>query len=282
MPAPPEVPDRPRPIGVEKVLPDLEAEHVAHADGHVAVAGEVIVDLQRVADRAQPGQADVPGAAVEDRVGDIAHRVRYQQLLGKAQDKAADPLLRPDGIADARVDLRGDIVVFHDGARDQLGKKGDIEEELRKAPGAVCRIPVAVDHIGQALEGVKGNADRQDDPRRGQAQILQDEIRILEHRQQPQVQDHCRRQRRPALPAPHQQAPCQIVNEHREQEQRDIIELPEGIKDEAGQRQDRVLPPQIPPQSIQKEHGRQKGKQENGRRKNHAPRSFPENRSILS
>ncbi len=126
MPAPPEVPQGEGGVGVAEVFRDGEAEHLPQADGHVAVGAEIVVDLQRVADRAQPGQTPVPRPAGEYRVGDPAHRVGDQQLLAKAPDEAAQPLLRGEEIRLPRLDLGGEVVIFHDGAGDELGEEGQI------------------------------------------------------------------------------------------------------------------------------------------------------------
>ena len=55
VPAPPEVLDAARQIGVVEVFREMEAEHLADADGHRAVAGEVEEQLQRVGAAANPG-----------------------------------------------------------------------------------------------------------------------------------------------------------------------------------------------------------------------------------
>ena len=54
MPAPPEFRDAARQIGVLEVLRKPESKNPAKADGHVAVAREIIVDLQGERNRAQP------------------------------------------------------------------------------------------------------------------------------------------------------------------------------------------------------------------------------------
>ena len=54
MPTPPEFRDAAGQIGVPKVLREPEAENPAKADGHVAIAGKIIVNLQGERNRAQP------------------------------------------------------------------------------------------------------------------------------------------------------------------------------------------------------------------------------------
>ena len=57
VPAPPELLHRVGDVRLAEVLREAEAEHPAEPDRHVRVAGEVEVDLQRVADDPEPGVA---------------------------------------------------------------------------------------------------------------------------------------------------------------------------------------------------------------------------------
>ena len=55
VPAPPKILDAVRQIGMVEVLWKMETEHLANANGHCAVAGEVEEQLQRVGAAADPG-----------------------------------------------------------------------------------------------------------------------------------------------------------------------------------------------------------------------------------
>ena len=72
MPAAPELAHGLRDVGEVEVLEELEAEHLAEPDRHVRVAREVEVDLQRVADDAEPGER-----GVESSSGPAQHWVSY-------------------------------------------------------------------------------------------------------------------------------------------------------------------------------------------------------------
>src|SRR5262245_6500339 len=76
VPPAPEVLDRLGDIRIVEVLEDSESEHPAEPDGHVRVAGEVEVDLERVADDAQPRHPSTRWRRRqrEDPVGDLAER----------------------------------------------------------------------------------------------------------------------------------------------------------------------------------------------------------------
>src|SRR6266850_8256669 len=54
VPPSPEVGDGRRDVGPPEVLGEPKPEHPAEADRHVRVAGEIEIDLQRVADEAEP------------------------------------------------------------------------------------------------------------------------------------------------------------------------------------------------------------------------------------
>ena len=54
VPAPPEIPDGLRGVGKIEIFDEREAEHFAQPDRHVRVAGEIEIDLQRVATDAEP------------------------------------------------------------------------------------------------------------------------------------------------------------------------------------------------------------------------------------
>jgi len=60
----------------------MEAADPAQAQGHVRIAAEVEVDLQRVAQRREPGSLHRQCfAAREERVGDAGERIGEQHLL---------------------------------------------------------------------------------------------------------------------------------------------------------------------------------------------------------
>ena len=124
MPSSPEIADGHGGIGVPEVFKNGKAEHMPHTDGHIAVSAEVIIDLERIAYSAEPHQTPVRTAgkavqvAVENGVCDISDGVRDQYFLGETHNKA--PYARCGLLcgADAAVYLKGDVVVFDDGAGD--------------------------------------------------------------------------------------------------------------------------------------------------------------------
>ena len=73
----------------------------------------------------------------------------------------------------AAVNLSGHIVVFDDGSGDELGEEGDVQNQLAQAAGTRVWVPVDVNHVAQALEGVKGDANGQRNAKQGQVQAGQ-------------------------------------------------------------------------------------------------------------
>ena len=125
MPAAPELLDGGRGVRIIEVFAEMEAEHASETDGHIAVAGKIEVDLQRVANGARPScqHADLSGRQREHGIRHLTERVRQQQLFAQTADKPADAecgLLRSGAAA---VDLLFDVMVLDDRTCNKLWKK---------------------------------------------------------------------------------------------------------------------------------------------------------------
>ena len=59
MPTAPKIPQRERGVRVQEILFGCKTEDLSQADGHIAVAGKIEIDLQAVAHSADPGKADI-------------------------------------------------------------------------------------------------------------------------------------------------------------------------------------------------------------------------------
>ena len=132
VPAAPELLDGGRGVRIIEVFAEMEAEHASETDGHIAVAGKIEVDLQRVANGARPScqHADLSGRQREHGIRHLTERVRQQQLFAQTADKPADAecgLLRSGAAA---VDLLLDVMVFDDRPGDQLREKRDVQQHL--------------------------------------------------------------------------------------------------------------------------------------------------------
>lgn len=153
-----------------KVFRELKAKHAPQADSHVGIAGEIIIDLQRVADAAQPGQGGgqtVPRA--ESGVGDQGQLIAQQHLLAKPGEKAAYTGGKQSPALPGGLQLVGHRFVLDDRPGDQLGKKGDVQADGQKAALGLLSAAGNVDDVAQRLKGEEGNADGQSDGGNGRA-----------------------------------------------------------------------------------------------------------------
>jgi len=258
VPPPPEFGDGPGDVGVIEVLQEVEAEHLAKADGHVGVAGEIVVDLQGVAQGAQPGEGG--GQAVPLAKGPVGHHrqlVGEEHLLAQTHDKPAAPggEVRPDLFA--VVDLLGHCLILDDGAGDELGEKGDVKPHLQGRALHLPPVPVDVQHIAQGLEGKEGDADGQlntgNDKGRPQAvQNTQCKRQVFKYKQDTKIHrqgGHKRGRAGPSRPLAgiHPQAEA-VIGQDGAQHDQYKPGLPPGIEAQGGQQQKHVLPLPPPPQ----------------------------------
>ena len=167
MPPPPQVGQRVGGKGIIEVLQEVKSKHPAQTDGHVGIAGEVVVQLEDVSHRSQPGKGG--GQSVSRHtvgpVGDDGQLIGQQHLLAQAYNKPGAaggevlPALLPV------VDLVGHRLIFDDGAGNKLGKERDVQSHLQRGTLHLSPVPMDVQHIAEGLEGKEGNADGQFDYR---------------------------------------------------------------------------------------------------------------------
>ena len=250
MPAPPEVRDGNRQIGAVEVLQKVEAEHTTHADGHVAVPGEVEVNLQGVGQGPQPGHGGGGRVGVEGAVGHQGHGVGQDALLPKAHDQAGHAVaeVRPGG--DAVVNLQGHGLIADDRPGDELGEEGHVQPHIQHAALGGGFAPVDVDDVAHGLEGVEGDADGQGQlyRRHRQAhepQILAHKAQIFKDEQTGQVERHRPDERRPAAGLVRAHLPAQQpVDQDGQHQQQHIHRLPPGVEEQGDQQQQRISVPQ--------------------------------------
>ena len=163
VPAPPEVCNAVGDVRVVEVLLVLEAEHAAEADGHVGVGGEIEVDLERVAQDAEPGAEDgqVREVSVEERGGDFTGDVREDSLLEQTHEKAQNTFPNLFSMQGPLADLRLDVHVFDDRSGDELREHADVEQQVAEVLLHRSLVPVDIDDVRDGLERVERDADGQ-------------------------------------------------------------------------------------------------------------------------
>jgi len=163
VPPAPELLDGPGNIGIIEVFHELEPEHVPKADGHVRVAGKIEINLQGVAQDAEPGHRGGKefGRNGEDLVRRQGYHIGDEHLFAQPDDEPAYPFGKPLHAHGSVEQLVRDILIPDDGAGHELGKQRDIQGRRRQ--GALGRRlpPVNVHDVGNAVEREKRNADGQ-------------------------------------------------------------------------------------------------------------------------
>ena len=198
VPAPPELGDGARDIGVVEVPRKLKAQHPAQAHGHVGVAGEIEVDLQGEGDHAQPGarRGELRGGQSLVGVPELPQIVGQQYFLAQTYREGLYAGGKPLHRVVPVVDLISQLLILDDRPGDELGEQGDEGAEIDEIPLDRCVTPVDVDGIGHGLEGVERDADGQAQAQNGHegqpngGQAPGDKVPVLEKEKQRQVEYH--------------------------------------------------------------------------------------------
>ena len=208
VPAAPEIGRAAGHIGMVEILGVVEAKHPAHADGHVGVAGEIEVDLHGKSEQPKPGasRANLREVAIEpglhEERGHIGDADLFEEPLRKPAQPAPGAIPRMDTV----IDLGRNLGVSDNRAGDELVKEAHKEQELERRAGGGDLAAIDIDHIGNGLKGVEGDADRQRDLRHGERygqhgiEGLGDEPAIFEGAQKPEIDGQAGDERGLGLP----------------------------------------------------------------------------------
>ena len=238
----------------------MQAQHLAHADGHVGIRAEVQIDLHHEGRHADPGaqhghllqRAEVlgkkagiarRGVGQQQRVHQCAAGVGKQGLFGEADAEA------PDAVGELFAAVTGDeeflrnAVVAHDGPGDALVKQRGIQQHVPVFLFGGCIPPVHVRHIGQQLEGIKRDADGQGDARDKighRSEQRAEQPRIFEKADQPEVDR--RRQDQPQLSLVLRRRLCDAqgaepVRQGHPHQKQHVFRLSPGIEDQGEHQQ---------------------------------------------
>ena len=215
MPPGPKVRGIPGQVREAEVLHQIDAQEPGGAPGDVGVAGEIPVDLKGEGDHAQDGPvAGKNGAGGEGIVGQHGAVVGHEDLFEEAYQHQAEAVLQVGGLKAAiGLQLGDELVAPLDGPRNQLREKGVEDRKGDEVAAGRSRSPVNIEDIAQGLEGVKGDAHRQDDLQQHRAGLearsrkqrpgrLDEEAEILEKSQDGETETDAEDQKILASPLP--------------------------------------------------------------------------------
>ena len=203
MPAPPEVRHGAGKIRIVEILREREAEHPPEADGHVAVARKVKINLQQITHGPEPRTEHrcVPGGGHQ-----LAQHIGKQDLFAQTDGKAPRACTDVLEAEAPRVQLGLDIGIADDRPGDELREQADERGERREVPLRPDVPAVDVDGVAHGLERIKADAKRQAHAcqRQGKAEQAvhrrQEEVGVFEKAEQPEIQKDGDRQRQLCCP----------------------------------------------------------------------------------
>lgn len=198
MPSSPKFRYASREVGLAEIHHQLDAEHATDSSGYVTVTGEVTVNLQGKHAQAEEQKATVLGAGRVEGLLRVrsCDAIANDNLLEESEKAKEDAFAKGTPLEGPLLfNLRQETFRSFDWAGHKLR---EIAYEKRKVNGVFARThasSVDIDGIGQGLEGIKGDADRQYDfqggtvapiPTQGADQVAErpdKEIEVLENPQ---------------------------------------------------------------------------------------------------
>ena len=250
VPAGPELGDALRDVGLVEVLRKTKAHHQGQAQGHMAVAREVEVQLQGRDHQAEPGIAQLQGAFADEQHVDRRQLVGDQHFHDETEHEPAHAQRKQLQRMGTLAQLWGQLAVAQDRpgnqVREQCNERGKVDEVV----GRRGVLAVNVDDVAQGMEHIEGDAQRQENRLQGKGidaqrceqggQHFGAEVGVLEVAQGRQVADDADPQqtKRPAFVAgiqaclDAQAEPVVPVGDGDEQQQK--VRAPPGVEDVAG------------------------------------------------
>ena len=218
MPAVPVFLDIPGEVGQIEVFRQPDTHALGDADGDIDAAGEVAVELESIE---QHGNEHISAVVIHEDFAQLCgHLLAVDQgQNGYHQPVGDDHLLEiapqnphealgyiPALKAVGFVQGLGQVAVAADGALDHLGEEGDEEGQLEDVILGLLLATVYIDDVAHGLEGVEGDAHGHDHVHQSQLtfageeiiNIGNDEIGILRHGQDAQIQNQAPQQDVPA------------------------------------------------------------------------------------
>ena len=266
VPAAPEVGDAGGEIGCAEVLHEFDAEEAGAAHGDVGVAGEVAVDLDGEEEGSdEECQCALLSGCLPDNIHGEGAGVCHNHLLAEAPEHLAQAIDSPIIIKGTRAKhLRQEVGGALDGSCHELREEADVGEEGRGIAGGGEAAAIDVDGIAEGLEGVEGDAHREDEVEgegvgveatgaEQSREVRGEEVEVFEESEDAQVEaDVGSREgaapRLPAFTALDGQA-ADVAGSSRQGYEQQETPVPPAVEDVAGQDDEGVLPSQVTAES---------------------------------
>ena len=280
MPPPPIFADRAGKIGVVEVFRQGNAEEFPDADGHIAVAGEVKIQLHHIRRVAQHKNRcrQRGGGHRCDLCVDQRQLISDDGLFGKAQhqplDAVAEAVRRNAARLPAGVKLRGLLPIADNGAGRPVAEE---RKKHREPEGAffggdapcrdICTVADGREHI-KADTQRQGRGQHRHKARRKSVYRFSRKARIFKDAQHRQIEQHQRRQQRAFVGQPPQRQPAQPVDAGQQHQNGRALQPRPGKKQQAERAQHRIAQP-FGAEPVDRQRQRQKNKQKLHRGKCH-------------
>ena len=179
-----------------EVFREGKAKHCAEADCHIGIARKIIINLQCIIQRAEPGQrcADSGRSQPKNFIGTGGKTVCQNYLFRHTVKKTLDPVGKVLYSDTAILQLRFYLRITDNRAGDQLREKADIQCHQEPAFLQLRFAAIQINHIAHCLKGIKADAkrqrnipNRQDLPPKQSGKRIPRERIVLEISQQRQI-----------------------------------------------------------------------------------------------
>src|ERR1019366_1859083 len=237
--------NRASPIWRKKVAGELDAKHPGQADGHVRIAGEIEVDLQGKCQSAQPGvktgEREALFRAAIHRRCEFRGRVSDQQFLVESKQKQQETQAKINAIVleFAVGKLGDDLPMAHDRSGNEVGEEDDKESIIQETVMSGL-VAIDIDQVANLGKGEERDRQRQNNIESSEImpgdlpQEREDKVGVFVIAQQQQIQPDAQRENGAAHRSRSEAQDALgdgVIKEHREKQQRDVFNLPVGVKD---------------------------------------------------
>jgi len=166
VPAAPEIGNAEGFVGRVEILREADAEEIAEADGHVAIAGKIEINLIGVAEDAEPGAEggevrDVFPGGIDDGGDGVGEKDFFHHADGEERPADVEPASAV-GVIEI-IEVGFDLAETDDGAGDELREERDVTGKFPEVSRGSDDAAVGIDHVADGVEGVEGDADGKND-----------------------------------------------------------------------------------------------------------------------